>query len=230
MFRAAIFDLDGVVTDTATLHFRAWRSMAADIGIGIDESFNELLKGVGRMDSLDRILEFGGCAGDYGEDDRVRLADAKNADYVESLSSLGPRDVLPGIRGLIEEMRRREIRVGLASASKNAPRILDALGMRAHFDRIADPSAVPHGKPAPDLFLEAARVLGVEPHDCIGIEDAIAGIESINAAGMVSVGVGDVKLMASHGAHVFFPSTESMTFADLVDRCCEAANSIRSAN
>ncbi|WP_159566859.1 beta-phosphoglucomutase [Budvicia diplopodorum] len=188
--QAIIFDLDGVVTDTAHLHFLAWQRIAREIGIDIDEQINEQLKGISRMDSLARILRHGGAEQRIDQQQRLRLAEQKNALYVELLQDLRPDSVLPGIAELLEQLHTRDIRVGLASVSLNAPRILDALGLAIQFDFCADAGKIKRSKPDPEIFLAACEGLSVSPVNCIGIEDAQAGIEAINASGMLSVGIG----------------------------------------
>lgn len=188
--QAVIFDLDGVVTDTAHLHFLAWQQVAREIDIEIDEKINEQLKGISRMDSLERILLSGGKEGDFTLQQRLTLAARKNALYVESLQQLNPGSVLPGITGLLEQLHSQQVLVGLASVSLNAPRILAALGLARQFDFCADASIISRSKPDPEIFIAACAGLGVKPENCIGIEDAQAGIEAINACGMLSVGIG----------------------------------------
>lgn len=201
--QAVIFDLDGVVTDTAHLHFLAWQRIAREIGIAIDEQINEQLKGISRMDSLERILRCGGAELRYSEQEKRRLAERKNALYVASLKQLNPGSVLPGIAALLAELRRQDVRVGLASVSLNAPRILEALGLVEQFDFNADASRIQRSKPDPEIFIAACAGLGVAPASCIGIEDAQAGIEAIKASGMLSVGIGvqlegaDLRLLST---------------------------------
>ncbi|MEX9252265.1 beta-phosphoglucomutase [Pseudenterobacter timonensis] len=190
MLKAVIFDLDGVVTDTAHLHFQAWQSVAATIGIEIDETFNASLKGISRMDSLMRILRHGGKEAAFSADEREALAQVKNALYVDSLSTITAQALLPGIARTLAELRQAEVRIGLASVSLNAPTILHALGLSEAFDFCADASRIARSKPDPEIFLAACRGLGVQPEEAIGIEDAQAGIDAINAAGMASVGIG----------------------------------------
>ncbi|TGA97111.1 beta-phosphoglucomutase [Sporolactobacillus shoreae] len=188
--KAVVFDLDGVITDTAKYHFRAWKHLAESIGIHIDEAFNEHLKGIGRMDSLERILKFGGRAPDFSEEEKSRLAEQKNEDYRRLIAAMTPNDILPGIQDFLEELRNAGIKIGLASASKNGPFILKSLQISSYFDTIVDPAKLKKGKPDPEIFSTAAVQLGAEPRECAGIEDAVAGIQSINAAGLFSVGVG----------------------------------------
>ena len=188
--QAVIFDLDGVVTDTAQLHFLAWQRIASEIGITIDEQINEQLKGISRMDSLLRILRYGGMEQQIGQQQRLQLAAQKNAFYVELLQQLHPGSVLPGITELLAELHGNNICVGLASVSLNAPRILKALGLAEQFDFCADANKIDRSKPDPEIFLAACAGLDCVPANCIGIEDAQAGIDAINASNMLSVGIG----------------------------------------
>lgn len=205
---AVIFDLDGVVTDTAQLHFIAWRETAQEIGITIDQTFNEELKGISRMASLQRILQHGGKEMHFSTADCEALCERKNSRYVATLASLTPESILPGITELLQDLRTRGIRIGLASVSLNAPVILKALGISHLFDYCADASRIVHSKPDPEIFLLACRGLAVAARNAIGIEDAQAGIEAINASGMASVGIGD-DLM---GAGLLLPSTRELNW------------------
>jgi beta-phosphoglucomutase len=208
---AVIFDLDGVITDTAHLHFVAWREVAQEIGIAIDETFNEQLKGISRMASLQRILQHGGKAEQVSAADCQAIAERKNARYVASLASLTPDSILPGITELLRDLRARGIRIGLASVSLNAPTILNALGISSLFDYCADASRVVHSKPDPEIFLAACQGLRVSPRQAIGIEDAQAGIQAINASGMASIGIGaDLT-----GAGLLLPSTRELRWQQL---------------
>ena len=188
--KAIIFDLDGVITDTSYLHFIAWRELAESIGIAINEQFNECLKGVSRMGSLELILQHGHRENDYTPAEKEALAAKKNSRYVELLQDLTPKNVLPGVLPFLEECRSRGIKTALASASKNAPFIMEKLALADQFDYMADAAKVAHSKPAPDIFLAAAEGLNIAPEFCLGMEDAAAGIQAIHAAGMKAVGIG----------------------------------------
>ncbi|MCB6983383.1 beta-phosphoglucomutase [Peptostreptococcus anaerobius] len=190
MIKGIIFDLDGVITDTAKFHYKAWKRLASRLGIDIDEDFNEGLKGVSRMDSLKRILEHGNVLDKYSREDLEALAEDKNEDYKKLLEDLKKDDILDGIEDFINEIRYNNIKIGLASVSKNAPMILDKLGLIDKIDFIADPAKVEKGKPAPDIFIEAARGLGLDIKDTIGIEDARSGVDAMKACNMRSVGIG----------------------------------------
>jgi len=203
---AVIFDLDGVLTDTAELHFRAWAKLASEIGVPFDRKTNERLKGVDRATSLDIILERAMRTVDAAE--RQALAARKNAYFVASIERLTPESMLPGALRALDDARARGAKVALASASHNARAIVARLGIADRFDHIADPDPALRPKPAPDLFLAAAAALGADPARCIGVEDAIAGVAAIKAAGMFAIGVGDSRGLVD--ADVVVPDTLSL--------------------
>ncbi len=191
---AFIFDLDGVITDTAHLHFLAWRELARGVGLDFDEAFNERLKGVSRTDSLALILAQ--STRTFTPDERERMAAHKNAAYVELIATLSPANLLPGAVDALHAARASGARVGLASASKNAAAVLARLGITECFDHVVDANLIARSKPDPEVFLAAADALDVAPANCIGIEDAVAGLQAIRGAGMFSVGVGDAQALA----------------------------------
>ncbi|MFZ1890877.1 MAG: beta-phosphoglucomutase, partial [Formosimonas sp.] len=170
--QAFIFDLDGVITDTAKFHFIAWQKLARRLGFDFDHEFNEQLKGVGRMDSLNLILAHGGVT--LTEAEKIAQADIKNDDYVELIKDMNETDLLAGAREALEAIRAAGLKTGLASASKNAPAILERLGITDLFDTVVDANLVVNGKPDPEVFLKGAQQLGVAAADCIGVEDAVA--------------------------------------------------------
>ncbi|MDQ0415769.1 beta-phosphoglucomutase [Mesobacillus stamsii] len=213
--KAVIFDLDGVITDTAEWHFLAWSELAKSIGIHINKEFNEELKGISRMESLERILDMGGIAHTFTEKEKVELAQRKNKYYVQLLTQMTPENIFPGIRKFLEELKKNHIKIGLASASKNAPSILDALQITEFFQVVVDPEKIAKGKPAPDIFLSAAEKLLVNPRNCVGIEDSIAGLQSIRYAGMFSIGVGTLDIMKEAGANLVLESTAELTLERL---------------
>ena len=184
-----IFDLDGVITDTAKFHYQAWKALADSLGIPIDETFNETLKGISRMDSLDRILAHGHRENAFTPAEKEALAQQKNDHYVQLLEHLTTEDVLPGVVPLLQQAQARHIPCAVASASKNAPLILEKLGVRAYFATIVDPDWLSKGKPDPEIFLAAANSIGVLPQNAIGFEDAQSGIDGLKAAGIYAVGL-----------------------------------------
>lgn len=184
-----IFDLDGVITDTAKFHYQAWKALADSLGISIDETFNETLKGISRMDSLDRILAHGHRENAFIPAEKEALAQQKNDHYVQLLEHLTTEDVLPGVVPLLQQAQARHIPCAVASASKNAPLILEKLGVRAYFATIVNPDSLSKGKPDPEIFLAAADSIGVLPQNAIGFEDAQSGIDGLKAAGIYAVGL-----------------------------------------
>ena len=191
---AFIFDLDGVITDTAELHYVAWRALALDLGIDFNESHNEQLKGLSRMDSLERILAM--STDQFDAQEKRRMAERKNAHYLALGEKMTPADLLPGALEALDAARSAGFRIALASASKNAVLVLERLGIARAFDHVVDSNHIQNSKPHPEVFLAAASALGVQPHDCVGIEDAVGGVQAIHAAGMFSVGVGDPQMLA----------------------------------
>lgn len=206
--KAVVFDLDGVLTDSAKYHYQAWKMLADKLGIPFDEEYNEKLKGVSRMESLELILQNGNAQDKYTQEEKVAMATEKNEFYKQLLHQITPEDVLPGIHDFLEQLKAAGIKTAVASVSHNAPFILERLELDKYFDYICDAAQVPRAKPFPDIFLSAAQNLGVEPANCIGVEDAQAGIQAINAAGMMSVGVGTESQMQE--AKLILPSTAKL--------------------
>lgn len=214
MFKGVLFDLDGVITDTAEYHYLAWKKLADDLDISIDRQFNEKLKGVSREDSLRLILEHGGREKDFSETEFNQLAKSKNDNYVEMIQAVSPKDVYPGILELLKALKKADIKISLASASKNGPFLLKQMELTEYFDGIADPAAVRAGKPAPDIFILAAEVVGLAPNECIGIEDAQAGITAIKASGALPVGVGSAKQLGDDIAIVASTAELTLNFLE----------------
>lgn len=193
MFKGVLFDLDGVITDTAEYHYQAWKKLGEEIGISIDRSFNEQLKGVSREDSLSLMLRYGNKENDFTAEEFAELAQRKNDYYLEMIQAITPKDVYPGILELLADLKTAKIKIALASASKNGPFLLQKMNLTSYFDAIADPEKIAHGKPAPDIFLLAAKEVALTTKECLGIEDARAGIQAIVASGAQPVGVGQKK-------------------------------------
>ena len=214
MKKGLVFDLDGVITDTAKFHYIAWKNMAEKLGIIIDEKFNEQLKGISRTESLERILEFGGKADAYTEEEKEKLAAQKNTEYVELLEELTPADILPGLLSVLDQAEALGMKSSIASASKNAPHILEKLGIKERFAHIVDPNTLVKGKPDPEIFVRAAEAIGIKPEEAIGFEDAQAGIEGIKGANMFAVGVSVGEPL--HGADLIINSLEELDLAKLV--------------
>lgn len=209
-FRAVIFDLDGVITDTAHYHFLAWKRLSEGLGMPYDEAFNERLKGVDRMASLDLILARSDRT--YTQEEKVALAARKNAHYQQLIATMTPADLLPGALDALHSVRRAGLKLGLASVSKNAFTVLDRLGITACFDYVVDANKIVRGKPDPEIFLNAAEHLRVPPPACIGVEDAVAGIRAIKAAGMYAVGIGNPAILTE--ADRVIPGLSAFHLAD----------------
>ncbi|WP_026832099.1 beta-phosphoglucomutase [Exiguobacterium undae] len=211
---AVIFDLDGVITDTAEYHYLAWKQLGEELNIPFDRDFNETLKGVSRTDSLERILTLGGKQDAFTEQEKTALATKKNDHYVTLIQHISEQDLLPGIIVFLDEIRAAGLKIGMASASKNALSVVEALGVRHYFDDIVDAATVAQSKPHPEVFLRAAEALGVEPARCIGVEDAAAGITAIHAAGMYAVGVGPETTL--HEADYRVDSTDLLSLEQIL--------------
>jgi beta-phosphoglucomutase len=212
---AVIFDLDGVITDTAEFHYLAWKELGEEVGVPFTREFNEELKGVSRMDSLEKILALGHKQNDFTDEEKFDLATRKNDHYVRLIEGITPSDILPGIKELISSIKEKGYKLGLASVSKNAFSVMNKLGLTDQFDVIVDAAKIKNGKPDPEIFLTAADLLGVEPEECLGIEDAAAGVESIKGAGMFAVGVGSRETLSK--ADLVYESTAAISFDEIVE-------------
>ncbi|MBU9712670.1 beta-phosphoglucomutase [Evansella tamaricis] len=220
--KAFIFDLDGVITDTAEFHFLAWQKLSSDLGITINREFNEQLKGIGRMESLERILSLDVRFENLSFEEKERIASRKNEYYQAFIKTIQPDDILPGILPLLTEIKENKIYIALGSASRNATKILEQLHLTSTFDFVVNAASVSKGKPDPETFLTAANALNVPNADCIGIEDSAAGINAINGAGMFSVGVGNQTHL--HKAHYLVDETSLLTFEDIIQQYTDWKN------
>ena len=186
--KACIFDLDGVIVDTAVYHYKAWKRLANQIGFDFTEEDNEKLKGVSRTRSLELILQWGGVT--KSAEEQEQLATLKNEWYVDMISHMTPDELLPGAKAFLETCRAAGIKTALGSASKNSGMILDKTNITHLFDAVIDGNKVSKAKPDPEVFLKGAEALGVKPEECVVFEDAIAGVEAAIAGGMKVVGIG----------------------------------------
>jgi beta-phosphoglucomutase len=211
--KACIFDLDGVIVDTAGYHFLAWKRLAGQLNIEFNEKDNERLKGVSRMDSLEIILELGNIYPDRKK--KEEYAERKNKWYVEYISSMTPEEILPGSIEFINEIRKAGIRTAIGSASKNTPLILQRTGIEKLFDAVADGNVVKKAKPDPEVFLTAAKMLGVKPGQCVVFEDAIAGVQAALKAGMMCVGIGSSDVLSK--AHYVVAGLHEMSLGKVLN-------------
>ncbi len=191
--KGAIFDLDGVIVDTAKYHYLAWKRLAQELGFEFKESDNERLKGVSRMKSLEILLEVGGFS--FSNDVKLRMADRKNNWYIEYISAIDESELLKGAKEYLVKLKDSGIKIALGSASKNATTILNRLKITHLFDSIVDGNKVSRAKPDPEVFLIAAQELGLKPKECVVYEDAEAGITAARAAGMRTVGIGSRDIL-----------------------------------
>ena len=213
--KAIIFDLDGVITDTARYHFKAWKMLADSLGFGFTEADNERLKGVSRMDSLNIILEINGAEDRFTLEEKEALCTTKNDNYIQLISQITPADILPGISDFMAAAKAAGLSCAVASVSKNAPAVLKSLGLADSFDYVADAKKITRSKPDPEIFTVCAESLGFKGSDCIGIEDSQAGIEAIHAAGMKSIGINVTVCSLEPDIHL--KSTAELDFASMVD-------------
>jgi beta-phosphoglucomutase len=217
----AIFDLDGVLTDTSELHYQAWKRLADEEGIPFDRQKNEALRGIARGESLRRLLD----GRSFPKAQRQEMMERKNRYYLQSIARLTPQDLLPGGLDLLKGLRAAGIKVAIGSASKNAREVVEKLGLESWVDSIADGNSVERQKPAPDLFLHAARKLGLPPKQCVVFEDAEAGVEAAIAGGMWAVGIGPEARVGK--AHLILKNLEGVTWEDIRQRLGEHVNQTR---
>jgi beta-phosphoglucomutase len=210
--RAIILDLDGVITDTAEYHFRAWQRVAEEEDIAFTRADNEALRGVSRRQSLELLL--GASLERFSEDALHEIMERKNGYYRELLEDITEKDFLAGAPELLEEIRALGLKMAIGSASKNTRTVLRKLGIHDSFDVIADGYSVEHGKPAPDLFLYAAEQMGVLPEQCVVIEDAASGITAALAANMIAVGVGPEERVGA--AHYRYETTAAIDLDEII--------------
>ncbi len=206
--KAGIFDLDGVIVDTAKYHYLAWRRLAHELGFQFSSEHNERLKGVSRIRSLEILLEVGGMK--LSEKEKEEAAQRKNAWYVDYITTLSPDEILPGAKEFLIEMRHQGVKIALGSASKNAGLILQRIQLNELFDAIIDGNKVTKAKPDPEIFLRAAEDLHAQPNECVVFEDAQAGVEAAKNGGMFCIGVGDPDILIK--ADIIIPGFKGLSW------------------
>lgn len=211
VIKGCIFDLDGVIVDTAHYHFLAWKRLANELGYNLTESENERLKGVSRMQSLEIILDLAGIS--LNEKHKEMLAKKKNTWFIDYVEQMTPDEIFPGVKQLIREFKSHSIKVGLASSSKNAKTVIRLLRIQDEFEAIVDGNMIRHTKPHPEIFLTTAKKMGLDPQACVVIEDAEAGVEAALAAGMKCIGIGSPVLLQK--ANKVFSKTSDVRFSTL---------------
>jgi beta-phosphoglucomutase len=190
--KACLFDLDGVIVDTAVYHFQAWRRLANELGFDFTEHQNEQLKGISRMESLELILNWGGVT---LTEEKKAWATKKNQWYLDLVMQMTPKEVLPGVPEFLTSLRANGIKIALGSASKNSKLILERIQMLDYFDAIIDGNNITKGKPDPQVFLMGAEATGAQPSECVVFEDAVAGVQAAKAGGMKAVGIGSADIL-----------------------------------
>lgn len=213
MLKGLIFDLDGVLTNSARFHLTAWNNLAKELGINLTSEQLDSLRGISRMDSLNLILKYGGQENKYSEKEKEQFAAEKNKKFLEQVETMTPKDILPGILELLADAKKQNLKMDIASASKNAPRILKKLGIMDKFDGIVDPNTLHHGKPDPEIYEKAQALLGLKTNEVISFEDAAAGVQSIKAAGQFAVGIGDKNVLK--GADYVVPTTADLKLSKI---------------
>lgn len=206
-----VFDLDGVLTETSEQHYLAWKMIADELGIPFDKKRNELLKGISRMESLEILLQ--NASRNFSDDEKAILATNKNMYYKHLINDFSPANLFHGVIELLDDLKRQQIKIALASASYNAPLLIEKLGIKTYFDVVVDPGTIRYGKPNPEIFLEAAYLLNVNPINCIGVEDAIAGVTAIKSAGMYAIGIGEPDTLEN--ADIVYASVSELNYQNI---------------
>ena len=217
MKRGFIFDLDGVIVDTAKYHYLAWKNLANQLGFDFTKEQNELFKGVSRKRCLEILLEIGNREATQEEFETWMVE--KNVDYLKYIENMDASEILPDVPRVLEFLKENNIPIALGSASKNAQPILEKVGLLHYFDAIVDGNNVTKAKPNPEVFLLAAKQLNVLPEECVVFEDAVAGVQAANAAKMMSIGIGDKNVLAE-AQLIFTDFTEISTnfIKDLIEK------------
>ena len=210
--KAFLFDLDGVIVDTAIYHYQAWKRLANELGFDISEAFNEQLKGVSRTDSLNLILALGNLT--LPDEEKEQLATQKNEWYLELVSRMTSDDILPGVAQFFSQVHKANLQTALGSVSKNAPLILERIGMSDVFDAVIDGNKISKGKPDPEVFTKGAAELGVSPAECVVFEDAVAGVDAGKRGGMFVVGIGSPDVLTQ--ADMVAPSLQDLTVDEVL--------------
>ncbi len=211
--KACLFDLDGVIVDTAKYHYIAWRELASELGFEFTIEDNERLKGVSRMTSLNILLEIGGIT--LSDDEKHRLAEKKNENYRTFILKMQPNEIMEGAKEFLQELKAKGIKIALGSASKNAMTILERLELTELFEAIIDGTKVIEAKPNPEVFLKGAEALNVAPSECVVFEDAEAGVEAALAGNMKCVGIGSAEVLGK--ANLVIDGLHQMTYEKLME-------------
>ncbi|WP_462399061.1 beta-phosphoglucomutase [Lacticaseibacillus pantheris] len=213
MLKGLLFDLDGVLTDSAKYHLQAWGELAKKLNITLPESANDELRGRSRLDSLNVILKFGNQQY-YSEQQKKEFMDTKNRIYLHLIQAMTPQDILPGITDLLADAQGAGLRMAIASASRNAPIILNQLGIADLFAGVVDPATLIHGKPDPEIYERAQQLLHLRATEVTAFEDAVVGVQAIKGAGQFAVGIGNKHVLRQ--ADYVVPTTGDLRLSDII--------------
>lgn len=227
MLKGLLFDLDGVLTDSAKYHLAAWNQLASSLQIKLPPAANEQLRGRSRMDSLNLVLAYGDQQDHFTQAQKVALATRKNQLYQQLIRKMTAADILPGISNLLADAKAAGLKMVIASASQNAPTILTQLGILDQFDGIVDPATLKHGKPDPEIYVRAQQQAHLAANEVVAFEDAVVGVAAIKAAGQFAVGIGDA--LALHRADYVVPSTAALRL-DKINQAFNAKQESRETN
>ena len=217
MIKAFIFDLDGVITDTAEYHYLAWQKLAQQQNWLFNREINEELRGIGRLDSIKVILKHNNLLDRFTDEEALELANEKNELYVESLKNVSPNNYIPGVKKFLDDLKERDFKIALGSASKNAVQVLTQLQAMEYFDVIGDGTKVERSKPAPDVFIYAAKELGFDPQECVVVEDAASGVDAATEGGFYSVGVGPLDRIGH--ATIAYEDMNDVNIDEILEKC-----------
>ena len=222
--KACIFDLDGVICDTAKYHFKAWRKLANELGFDFTEEDNEKLKGVSRVESLNLILSWGGVE-ENDEEVKSAMADKKNSWYLDFILHMTPDEILPGVKNFLDDLKKRQVKIVLGSASKNSVTILEKIELLDYFDAIIDGNKTTRSKPDPEVFLLGAKAMEAKPKECIVFEDAIKGVEAALEGGFYTVGVGSSDVLDE--AHIVIPGFEYIDYSEILEALSASVGNLK---
>ena len=222
--KACIFDLDGVICDTAKYHFKAWRKLANELGFDFTEEDNVKLKGVSRVESLNLILSWGGVE-ENDEEVKSAMADKKNSWYLDFILHMTPDEILPGVKNFLDDLKKRQVKIVLGSASKNSVTILEKIELLDYFDAIIDGNKTTRSKPDPEVFLLGAEAMGAKPKECIVFEDAIKGVEAALEGGFYTVGVGSSDVLDE--AHIVIPGFEYIDYSEILEALSASVGNLK---
>lgn len=212
-YSGALFDLHGVIADTSKYHLQAWHQLATELGVQWTSALAQSVVGMSRSDAVTAILHAGNLDRQYSVQQQTALGDHKNERYLKLIAHMSPADVLPGVIEFLNDLQRHHFGIVLASASVNAPLEIQRMALESYFPLIVDPATLTQNKPAPDIYQQAAAMLDLSPQQCLGFEDSQTGLAALNAAGVMSIGIGEEAEIAT--AQVKLPNTNALSLSNI---------------